>query len=81
MRVPSVVNEICSAPLPPVPLSSSVTAIELGLIGIVHVVGRAEDAVGAGADDLDRRGREVGQVDVLVGRDRELDLPPLVSDW
>ena len=38
--------------MPPVPLSSSVTVIEFGSIGIVHVVGGAEDAVGPGVDHL-----------------------------
>ena len=35
MSVPLVENEIILAPWPPVPLSSSVTSIELGLIGTV----------------------------------------------
>ncbi len=30
-----VENEICSAPAPPIPVSSGVIVIELGLIGIV----------------------------------------------
>ena len=46
--------------------------IELGSIGIVTSSAVPRMPSGPAFDDLDRGGGEVGQIDVLAGRDREL---------
>ena len=69
---PEVVNVICSAPWPPVPLSRSVTWIELGLIGIVTSSAVPRTPSGPALMSLIDDAVKCVRSMFLLGRDREL---------